>query len=67
MQQDTDLAARRSGGEPRFRGGESSGETTRDGNDICGIAVVEATRLCAAALPGHDPVDLGWIHDQTRH
>jgi class 3 adenylate cyclase/tetratricopeptide (TPR) repeat protein len=52
MQQGADLAARRCGGEPRIRVGASSGEMTRDGNDICGIAVVEAARLCAAALPG---------------
>jgi class 3 adenylate cyclase/tetratricopeptide (TPR) repeat protein len=52
MQQATDLAARRSGGEPKIRIGASSGETTRDSNDICGIAVVEAARLCGAALPG---------------
>jgi class 3 adenylate cyclase/tetratricopeptide (TPR) repeat protein len=52
MQQGADLAARRFGGDPRIRVGASSGETTRDGNDICGIAVVEAARLCAAALPG---------------
>jgi class 3 adenylate cyclase/tetratricopeptide (TPR) repeat protein len=52
MQQGADLAAHRFGGEPRIRVGASSGETTRDGNDIGGIAVVEAARLCAAALPG---------------
>jgi class 3 adenylate cyclase/tetratricopeptide (TPR) repeat protein len=52
MQQGADLAARRCGGEPRIRVGASSGEMTRDGNDICGIAVVEAARLCAVALPG---------------
>src|SRR5262252_2728257 len=52
MQQGADLAARRCGGEPRIRVGASSGETTREGNDICGIAVVEAARLCAVALPG---------------
>jgi class 3 adenylate cyclase/tetratricopeptide (TPR) repeat protein len=51
MQQGADLAARRCGGEPRIRVGASSGETTREGNDICGIAVVEAARLCAVALP----------------
>jgi class 3 adenylate cyclase/tetratricopeptide (TPR) repeat protein len=52
MQQGADLAARRCGGEPRMRVGASSGETTRDGNDTFGIAVVEAARLCAVALPG---------------
>jgi class 3 adenylate cyclase len=52
MQQGADLAGRRRGGELRIRVGASSGETTRDGNDICGIAVVEAARLCAVALPG---------------
>jgi class 3 adenylate cyclase/tetratricopeptide (TPR) repeat protein len=52
MQQGADLAARRFGGEPRMRVGASSGETTRDGNDTFGIAVVEAARLCAVALPG---------------
>jgi class 3 adenylate cyclase/tetratricopeptide (TPR) repeat protein len=52
MQQGADLAARRFGGVPRIRVGASSGETTRDGNDIGGIAVVEAARLCAAAAPG---------------
>jgi class 3 adenylate cyclase/tetratricopeptide (TPR) repeat protein len=52
MQQATDLAARRHGGEPRIRIGASCGETNRDGNDIFGITVVEAARLCAAASPG---------------
>jgi class 3 adenylate cyclase len=52
MQQSVDLAARRCGGEPRMRVGASSGETTRDGNESSGIAVVEAARLCAVALPG---------------
>jgi class 3 adenylate cyclase/tetratricopeptide (TPR) repeat protein len=52
MQQATELAARLNNGEPRIRVGASSGETTRDGNDIFGIAVVEAARLCAAAGPG---------------
>jgi class 3 adenylate cyclase/tetratricopeptide (TPR) repeat protein len=52
MQQAADLAARRSGGEAVMRVGASSGETNRDGNDIFGIAVVEAARLCAVALPG---------------
>ncbi len=52
MQQGADLAARRCGGEPRMRVGASSGETTRDGNDTSGIAVVEAARLCAVASPG---------------
>jgi class 3 adenylate cyclase/tetratricopeptide (TPR) repeat protein len=52
MQQGVDLAARRCGGEPRMRIGASSGETTRDGNDLSGIAVVEAARLCAVAVPG---------------
>jgi class 3 adenylate cyclase len=51
MQQTTDLAARRHGEGPRIRIGASSGETNRDGNDIFGISVVEAARLCAAALP----------------
>jgi class 3 adenylate cyclase len=52
MQQGADLAARRCGGEPRMRVGASSGETTRDGNDTFGVAVVEAARLCAVASPG---------------
>jgi class 3 adenylate cyclase len=52
MQQGADHAARRCGGEPRMRVGASSGETTRDGNDTFGVAVVEAARLCAVALPG---------------
>jgi class 3 adenylate cyclase/tetratricopeptide (TPR) repeat protein len=52
MQQATDLAARRRGGEPRIRIGASCGETTRDANDIFGITVVEAARLCALAAPG---------------
>ena len=52
MQQAVDRAARPSGGEPKVRIGASVGETNRDGNDIFGIAVVEAARLCAAALPG---------------
>ena len=52
MQQVVTLAAQQGGGEPRVRIGASVGETNRDGNDIFGIAVVEAARLCAAALPG---------------
>jgi predicted ATPase/class 3 adenylate cyclase len=52
MQQAVDRAARRSDGQPQVRIGASVGETNRDGNDIFGIAVVEAARLCAAALPG---------------
>jgi predicted ATPase/class 3 adenylate cyclase len=52
MQQATDLAARRNGGEPRIRIGASCGETSRDGNDIFGITVVEAARLCMFAAPG---------------
>jgi class 3 adenylate cyclase len=52
MQQVTDLAARRPGGGPRIRIGASSGATNRDDNDIFGICVVEAARLCAAAAPG---------------
>jgi len=52
MQQTTDLAARRDSEGPRIRIGASSGETNRDGNDIFGISVVEAARLCATALPG---------------
>jgi class 3 adenylate cyclase len=51
MQQAADLAARRNDGEPRIRIGASCGETSRDGNDIFGISVVEAARLCAAASP----------------
>jgi class 3 adenylate cyclase/tetratricopeptide (TPR) repeat protein len=51
MQQMVDLVARRQGGEPRIRIGASCGEIARDGADIFGIAVVEAARLCAAALP----------------
>jgi class 3 adenylate cyclase len=51
MQRAANLAARRHGGDPRIRIGASCGETNRDGNDIFGIAVVEAARLCAAALP----------------
>src|ERR1700722_10524654 len=52
MQQAADLAARRNGGGAlRIRIGASCGETNRDGNDIFGIAVVEAARLCATALP----------------
>ncbi len=52
MQQASDLAARREGEHFRIRIGASTGETNRDGNDIFGICVVEAARLCAAALPG---------------
>jgi class 3 adenylate cyclase/tetratricopeptide (TPR) repeat protein len=52
MQQATDLAARRNSEAPKIRIGASSGETNRDGNDIFGISVVEAARLCAAASPG---------------
>lgn len=52
MQQVTDLAARRHDGNPSIRIGASSGAANRDGQDIFGICVVEAARLCAAALPG---------------
>jgi predicted ATPase/class 3 adenylate cyclase len=51
MQQMVALAARRQGGEPKIRIGASCGEISRDGNDIFGITVVEAARLCAAASP----------------
>jgi class 3 adenylate cyclase/tetratricopeptide (TPR) repeat protein len=64
MQQAVNRAARR-GGEPRVRIGASVGETNRDGNDIFGIAVVEAARLCAAALPGQILVS-GLIPGLTR-
>src|SRR6201997_823638 len=52
MQQATDLAARRNGGDPRIRIGASCGEINREDNDIFGISVVEAARLCDAAAPG---------------
>jgi tetratricopeptide (TPR) repeat protein len=52
MQQAVDRAARPNKGQPNIRIGASVGETNRDGNDIFGLAVVEAARLCAAALPG---------------
>jgi class 3 adenylate cyclase/tetratricopeptide (TPR) repeat protein len=52
MQQTTDLAARRNGGDPRIRVGASCGEISHEDNDIFGICVVEAARLCAAAAPG---------------
>src|SRR6201987_204366 len=52
MQQATDLAARRNGGDPRIRIGASCGEINREDHDIFGISVVEAARLCAAAAPG---------------
>src|ERR1700744_3280817 len=52
MQEATDLAARRNGGDPRIRIGASCGEISREDNDIFGICVVEAARLCAAAAPG---------------
>src|ERR1700751_1428510 len=52
MQQLTDLAARRGGGDPRIRIGASCGEINRADHDIFGISVVEAARLCAAAAPG---------------
>jgi predicted ATPase/class 3 adenylate cyclase len=51
MQQMVESAARRHGGEPRIRIGASCGETSQDGNDIFGLTVVEAARLCAAASP----------------
>ena len=51
MQQVTDLAARRHGGDPRIRIGASCGEINREDHDIFGISVVEAARLCAAAAP----------------
>jgi hypothetical protein len=51
MQQAVDLAARRHTEQTRIRIGASCGETNRDGNDIFGIAVVEAARLCAVAAP----------------
>jgi class 3 adenylate cyclase/tetratricopeptide (TPR) repeat protein len=52
MQQTADMATRRNSGAPKIRIGASCGETNQDGNDIFGIAVIEAARLCAAALPG---------------
>jgi adenylate cyclase len=52
MQQSVSRTACRGGGEPRVRIGASCGETNRDSNDIFGRSVVEAARLCAAALPG---------------
>ena len=54
MQQLTDLAARRNGGDPRIRIGASCGEINREDHDhdIFGISVVEAARLCAVAAPG---------------
>jgi class 3 adenylate cyclase len=52
MQQAADLAARRNGEQFRMRIGASTGETNREGNDIFGISVVEAARLCAAASQG---------------
>jgi class 3 adenylate cyclase len=51
MQQAADLAVRRRNEQTRIRIGASCGETNRDGNDIFGIAVVEAARLCAVAAP----------------
>src|SRR6476620_9617568 len=52
MQQSVSRTACRGGGELRVRIGASCGETNRDSNDIFGFSVVEAARLCAAALPG---------------
>jgi hypothetical protein len=52
MQQMTDATARRQGGEPKIRIGASCGEVSHDGNDIFGMSVIEAARLCAAAAPG---------------
>jgi class 3 adenylate cyclase/tetratricopeptide (TPR) repeat protein len=52
MQQAIDLAARRSDASMRMRIGASSGEISRERNDVFGIAVVEAARLCSAASPG---------------
>jgi class 3 adenylate cyclase/tetratricopeptide (TPR) repeat protein len=49
MQRAADWAARRSGKQFRMRIGASAGETNRDDNDIFGISVIEAARLCAAA------------------
>jgi len=45
MQQTTDLAARRNGGDPRIWIGASCGEISREDHDIFGISVVEAARL----------------------
>ena len=50
MQQSVNRTACR-GGELKVRIGASCGETNRDSSDIFGLAVVEAARLCAAALP----------------
>jgi class 3 adenylate cyclase len=51
MQQMVVRAAQRQGGKPRVRIGASSGEVSYQDDDIFGIAVVEAARLCAAAAP----------------
>ena len=53
MQQATDGHARRMDGVAlQIRVGMSSGEVTSDEEDVYGVAVVEASRLCAAATPG---------------
>jgi class 3 adenylate cyclase len=53
MQQATDSHARRMDGVAlQIRVGMSSGEVTSDDQDLYGVAVVEASRLCAAAVPG---------------
>src|ERR1700687_1146186 len=53
MQQATNGAVRRAHRHPlHIRVGVSSGEATRDDNDLFGPPVVEASRLCAAATAG---------------
>jgi predicted ATPase/class 3 adenylate cyclase len=51
MQQATHLAASRNDPGPRIRIGASCGEVNRESNDVFGVAVVEAARLCGAAQP----------------
>lgn len=53
MQQATDAGSRQDrGARLEIRVGVSSGEATRDGGDLYGPPVVEASRLCAAASAG---------------
>ena len=53
MQQSVGIGSRPDGLAPlEIRIGISSGEATRDGDDLFGPPVVEASRLCAAASPG---------------
>lgn len=53
MQQSADRCSRQGSGAPlEIRIGISSGEATKDGDDLYGPPVVEASRLCATASAG---------------